>query len=170
MDNEFNDLNTDNCATTFNNSPDNTATSDELEASSVYTDKMGTNYSKSKKVLSSLAGIGITVTAGAGGLFILNNSFLKAPAKISEVSIVPQKEENSLSYSFTITNDNDYSVIFSVSKEKEIMFSLDVSKPKQYEGKVEGLKREVNYHYSFLCTNNVDYNSILLEEDFILTD
>lgn len=170
MDNEFNDLNTDNCATTFNDSPDNTATSDELEASSVYTDKMGTAYSKSKSVLATVASVGITVTAGAGGLFILNNSFLKTPAKISEVSILPQKEENSLSYSFIITNDNNYSVIFSVSEEKEKVFTLDVSKPMKYEGKVEGLKREVNYHYSFLCTNNVDYNSILLEEDFILTD
>lgn len=170
MDNEFNDLTTDNAATSFDNNPNNVQTSDELEASAVYTDKMGTAYSIGKAASKAAAVVGVSFSL-TGGAFMLTNSFIKTPPTISETNISPISEngEYSLSYSFTIENKNSYSISFGVYEDQveEPIFKMDVPKEEKYEGKIEKLKVNVSYRYSISYTNNTDYTGILIEDKFI---
>ena len=61
MEQELNVLEYDNAKVTFTGKTDNTATSDELEASAIYQDKMGTAYSRSKKLSRAISATGISL-------------------------------------------------------------------------------------------------------------
>ena len=67
MANEINDLTYNNVNITFTGQTNNIATSDEVTASPIYQDKMGTVYSRSKSVTRAFnfAGISLILTAAA---------------------------------------------------------------------------------------------------------
>lgn len=165
MDNEFNDLSTDNIQTTFTLDTENTATSDELEADPVYTNKMGTAYSIGKGISKAVAAAGITLSVSAGGILMMN-SFVSPPA-ISETRFEASAEDDSFLYSFTIKNDKSYKATFDVKDEEDkIVFTLDVTKPDKYEGKVENLGYQKSYSYSIYYNNGIDVTSVLTDGTF----
>ena len=88
MEGEFNDLKYNNTNITFSQEVNNTATSDELTAALMYQDKMGTNYSRSKKYskVISAAGIAILLTAASvkAGSVITNAFVLNPPSVVSD--------------------------------------------------------------------------------------
>ena len=146
MDSEYNDLTTDNTATSFDNSPDNLATSDELSASSVYTDKMGTAYSIGKGLSRAVTVVGLTISLGATGFSFVNTFATNVP-EVTERHFVQSQKDDSLDYGFTITNKDNYPITFHVQVEGETFFSLDVSKEQSYKGSVTdlGYDKEVTY-------------------------
>ena len=166
MDNEFNDLSTDNIHTDFTLDVNNTATSDELEADPVYTNKMGTSYSIGKGISLAVAAAGITLSVSAGGILMMN-SFVQSPPSLSETSFEASKEDDSFLYSFTTKNDKSYTMTFDVKDDSEkAVFSLDVSKADKYEGKVENLGFGKYYSYSVYYSNGIDVTTVLTEGTF----
>lgn len=159
MEKEYNEVPYDNLATSFNNSPDNLLTSDELQADAVYTNKMGTSYSLSKVIVK--AGIAASIVAtSVGGVSMLKNSFVKSPTLTDNViNLSTTKDE--LSYSFTIQNDNNLSCLFEIKSADKIYISLDVSTSNKYEGTITNIGYNVELNYKLTYSNNFDYTSIL---------
>lgn len=159
METECNDIPYDNLATNFNNSPNNIQTSDELEASAVYTNKMGTSYSISKMITK--AGIAASIVAtGVGGATILKNSFIKSPV-LSDNIITVSQEKDELSYSFSIKNEGKMTCLFEVKSTEKTYLSLDVSISNKYEGVISNIGYDVELNYKLTYSNNVDYTSTL---------
>ncbi len=168
MDNELNSLDTDNLATSFDNSPDNLATSDELQASENYVTKQGTAFSIAKGVSRALVVTGITVSVSAGGYMLLSNSMVSSPPSVADTSFVVSPTLDSLSYFFTITNDKEYKTTFEILEKKEILFSLDVTKADAYSGTAENLGYGKTLVYQITYVAN-DYTGTLLKVNFTTT-
>ncbi len=168
MDNEFNSLDTDNLATSFSNSPDNLVTSDELQAGENYATKQGTAYSIAKGVSRALAVTGITISVSAGGYMLLSNSMVQTPPTLAESSFEVSTSSDSLSFSFTITNDKEYKATFEILEKKEVLFSLDVTKADTYTGTAENLGYGKTLLYQITYVAN-DYIGTLLKVNFTTT-
>jgi hypothetical protein len=170
MDEELNDLSTDNLATTFSNDTDNTATSDELEASENYVNKMGTGYSIGKAIAKAVVITGVTVTAGAGGYAILSNSMVSNPATIADASFTYESDVDTLHYSFTITNSKEYPATFSLyhDSDRQVLFTLDVTKSDTYQGDITrlGYDRKIIYEVSYKAN---DYTGTLYKGNVTFT-
>ncbi len=170
MDQEFNDLTTDNLSTSFSNNTDNTSTSDELSASENYVTKMGTSYSIGKAISKVVVITGVSVTLGAGGYTLLN-SMVRNPATIANATFTYQENLDTLHYSFDITNDKEYPATFSVYKksDKEVIYTLDVTKTGTYSGDVTKLGYDMTLVYEVSYTAN-DYVGTLYkgEVKFVL--
>lgn len=158
MEGEFNELNYNNANITFSTSTNNIATSDELSAALLYQDKMGTNYSKSKKISKAVAatGIALLVTAASirAGTVITNGFVLNPPkATIQTAEIV----EGSFHYIFKLENPRGYKTQYFISVNGETKLQEDCTESKDYEGTfdefVDGDKCE--FYISF--TNQIDY-------------
>lgn len=160
MEKEYNEIPYDNLATTFDNSPNNIQTSDELEADAVYTNKMGTSYSISKALTKAATIVGFSVTTGVGGVLLMQNTFVTAPT-ISDNTISVSKELDELSYSFTIKNEKNLKCLFEIKSSEKTFVSLDVSPSNTYEGKVENIGYNIELTYKLSYSNNLDYSAIL---------
>jgi hypothetical protein len=159
METEYNDIPFDNLATSFDNSPNNIATSDELDAGEVYTNKMGTSYSLSKIITKVVVAAGI-LTTSIGGITMLKNSYIKAPT-LTDNTIVVSTQKDELSYSFTIKNENGMSCLFEINSSEKSYLSLDVSTSNKYEGVITDIGYNVEINYKLTYSNNLDYTSTL---------
>lgn len=173
MQGEFNDLTTNNTATTFTNMTNNLSLSDELTASENYVRKMGTAYSAGKwaKRIVIATGITLTVSAAAilGGNMITNVYVGNAPAIAS--GYIFKMDKNSIYYEFAIeSNPNNYPVTFRLYDDKTPIFTLDCSSPIGYTGYVDMVESLDKAIYEIYFTNRLDYKRTLLKGSISLTE
>lgn len=166
MEGEFNNLTTNNIATTFNNRPNNIQTSDELTADPIYTRKMGTAYSAGKWAKRVVVAVGLTLTLTAAAMLtgsVLNNAYVVDPPSLGSVATFYLEKDNSLSYAFTISkNIQHYPITFTVYEDKdEPLLTLDCTNEGDYQGKVENLGYGKTITYDIYFTNNIDYRRSL---------
>ena len=133
-----------------------------------------TKYAKSKRGSKALSVAIVTVTVGSAlalGASVLNisNVFITDPtiSQIDEVEMFVV-EGTTLNYSFEIKNPRNLKVTFCIDKEKEKVFTLDVSISDKYQGQVEGLEYNVNYKAYFHITNGLDYFKDINEYSFTI--
>ena len=173
MTGEFNDLTTNNTATSFSNTTNNLALSDELSADANYVRKMGTAYSAGKwaKRIVVITGITMTVSAAAilGGNVITNVYVGKAPTIAS--GYVFKMDEYSIHYDFAIeSNANNYPVTFRLYNENESIFTLDCSTVQGYTGYIDLAESLDKVIYEIYFTNRLDYKRTLLKGSLIVTE
>lgn len=161
---EFNDLTTDNTATSFDPSPDNIATSDETEAAPVYAEETVTQYAKAKRVAAAVTTTIAVVSVGVGGVSLFNTTVVDTPPTISEEStFVVSDTEDSFTYDFTVTNDKQYTMSFDIYIETEVKFTLDVTEAREYSGTVTGLGYNKEGYYEITYIVNDTSNSLVKE-------
>lgn len=159
MNEELNNLSFNNTNITFTGQTNNTATSDELEASLLYQDKMGTNYSRSKMVVRAFNFVGISLILTAAAIKtgnIVSNAFARKVPTVSSQSYSVQGE--AFSASFTISNPGKYEVYCYLTVNNEEVLREDCSEEKTY-----------NVEYSHLQANDdcnfyIEYNSSVIEK------
>lgn len=167
MTGEFNNLATNNTATTFSSATNNTATSDELSATDNYVRKMGTAYSAGKWTNRIIKVTGITLTISAAAILggnVVTNAFIgKAPVVASDY--VFKLEQYSIYYKFAIeSNDNNYPVTFRLYEDtNKPIFTLDCSQIYGYEGYVDLAQSYEKIIYEIYFTNRLDYKRTLLQ-------
>lgn len=167
MQGELNDLSFNNTKVTFSNTTNNIATSDELLASAAYQDKMGTNYSKSKKVskVGAATGIALLVTAASirAGTVMTNGFVLNPPkANVQTAEVV----EGVFHYLFTIENKGKYQTTYFISVNNKVIVSKDCSEAKEYEGHFSEFKENDSCKFYISFTNKVDYTKTIKEIRF----
>ena len=107
MEQELNVLEYDNAKVTFTGKTDNTATSDELEASAIYQDKMGTADSRSKKLSRAISATGISLLLTAAAIrtgSLIANAYILNPPSLSNNHYAVT--EHVFTYEFTVSNRN----------------------------------------------------------------
>ena len=156
MEQELNVLEYDNAKVTFTGKTDNTATSDELEASAIY--QMGTAYSRSKKLSRAISatGISLLLTAAAirTGSLIANAYILNPPSLNNNHYAVT---EHVFTYEFTVSNPNKYTMNYFLEINNNKVIMGDCSEPKEYTGSYESIKKGDELHFYVTFTNSVDY-------------
>lgn len=165
MNQEFNNLKTENIKTTFSNNTNNLATSDELQVDPIYVRKMRNSYAASKKgqKVITITGISLLLTATAilsGN--IISNVFIVNPPTIVESNFLILENTDTLSYNFTLTNKGNYKVTFKVSCNKETLYTLDCSNPDNYTGEILNIGLDKKVHYDISFTNRFDYIKSIL--------
>ena len=158
MEQELNVLEYDNAKVTFTGKTDNIATSDELEASAIYQDKMGTAYSRSKKLSRAISatGISLLLTAAAirTGSLIANAYILNPPS----ISVKPYTvTEHVFNYEFTVSNKGKYTINYFLEINNNKVIIGDCSEEKEYTGSYENIEKGDELHFYVSFTNNVDY-------------
>lgn len=171
MSEELNDLTFDNTKVTFTGQTDNIATSDELEVSLLYQDKMGTKYSKSKMALKvfNFAGVSLILTAAAiktGTL--LSNAFVLNPPSISAENY--SVTNNVFKAEFTVSNPNHYHVNAFLKVNGEIAFEEDCSEAKEYVIEYSHLQANDDCTFYIKFDNGVDYLSTIEKYHFIVEE
>ena len=170
MNEELNTLSYDNTKVTFSNNTNNLALSDELDASLLYQDKMGTNYSRSKMTLRvfNFAGISLILTAAAiktGSL--ISNAFILNPPSVSNDTCVV--EGHTLKAEFTISNPKQYKVecYLSVNRNGEDVELLreDCTEEKEYLIEYSELETNDKGKFYIAFTNKVDYVKVIKTYD-----
>ena len=162
MEQELNVLEYDNTKVTFTGKTNNIATSDELEASPIYQDKMGTAYSKARAISKAIniTGISLILTAAAikTGSLIANAYILNPPSLSSNHYTV---SEHVFTYEFTVSNPGKYtlSYFFEINNNKVIMG--DCSEERTYSGTYEGINKGDKLHFYVEFTNGVDYTKTI---------
>lgn len=171
MAHELNDIYFNNCPITFETNTNNTAQSDELSASPLYQDKMGTNYSKSKGVVKAInfAGISLLLTAAAiktGSL--ISNAYILNPPSVKEASYTV----NNLSFkaSFVISNIEKYKIncYLFINDNKEAVLKEDCSESKEYNFTYNNLNNGDTGHFYIQFSNGVDYIKTIDSYKFIV--
>ena len=167
MANEINDLTYNNLNITFDGKVDNTATSDELSASLLYQDKLGTAYSRSKSVVRAFnfAGISLILTAVAikTGSLIANVFILNPPTVSIETCEVVDHVFN---YEFTVTNIGKYQITYYLKVNDKEVLKEDCSEEKSYIVTYDKLKKNDVGNFYIEFTNKVDYTQIIDSYDF----
>ena len=167
MKGEFNDLTYNNTNITFVNKTNNIQTSDELTAALVYQDKMGTNYSRSKKISKavSAAGIAILLTAASvkAGSVITNAYVLNPPSVVNDSYKV---EDNVFTYSFEIKNEKGYEMTYNISINDELKFTETCSEQKTYEGSFKEFAIGERCLFYIEFSNKVDYTKRIRQVRF----
>lgn len=167
MEGEFNNYNINNTNITFTNKTDNIATSDELTATLLYQDKMGTNYSRSKRLSKAVAASGIAILMTAASLrlgTIISNGFVLNPpsADMNRTEIV----DGAFEYSFTINNPREYLVTYGFTVNSETIVEEECTATGDYEGTfnqfVDG--DECTFYIKF--TNRFDYVKTIQKINF----
>ncbi len=165
MEQELNVLEYDNAKVTFTGKTDNIATSDELEASAIYQDKMGTAYSRSKKLSRAISATGISLLLTAAAIrtgSLIANAFILNPPSISEKT--PYSiTEHVFNYKFTVTNSNQYQVTYFLEINSNKVIVGDCSEERTYTGSYEGINTGDKYRFYIQFTNNVDYLKTLFD-------
>lgn len=169
MNEELNNLAFDNTKVAFTGKTNNIATSDELEASYLYQDKLGTNYSRSKMALKvfNFTGISLILTAAAikTGSLISNAYILNPPSISNEAYMV---EDNTFKAQFTVSNPNDYTVMAYFRVNNMEVLSEDCSEPQEYLIEYGGLKINDDCTFYIKFTNGVDYVKTIEKYHFIV--
>jgi len=171
MENELNTLTFNNADITFSESVDNTATSDELTATPLYQDKMGTAYSKSKVVtrVLNLTGISLILTAAAiktGS--VLANAYVLNPPSISETKYTV--EGSVFEASFKVSNSAQYEMTYYLYINDIEMMVGDCSIEKEYVVTYSELKGKDQCHFYIEFTNGVDYKKTVESYTFIVEE
>lgn len=158
MEQELNVLEYDNTKVTFTGKTNNIATSDELEASPIYQDKMGTAYSKARAISKAIniTGISLILTAAAikTGSLIANAYILNPPSLSNNHYAVT---EHVFTYEFTVSNPNKYTMNYFLEINNNKVIMGDCSEPKEYTGSYESIKKGDELHFYVTFTNSVDY-------------
>lgn len=167
MAGELNELSYNNTKITFTTSVDNTARSDELEASPIYQDKMGTAYSRSKSIARAFnfAGISLILTAAAiktGSL--ISNAYVLNPPSVSDVSYT--LVDHSFTVVFTISNPNGYKVTYHFFLNNEEVVNEECSEEKEYTYTYDQLNKGDQGKFYIQFTNRVDYKKIIETHSF----
>lgn len=167
MANEINDLTYNNTNITFDGKVDNTATSDELSASYLYQDKLGTAYSRSKSVVRAFnfAGISLILTAVAikTGSLIANVFILNPPTVSVETCEVV---DHVFHYEFTVSNIGKYQITYFLKINNEEVLKEDCSEEKSYIVTYYKLKKNDVGNFYIEFTNKVDYRQVIDSYDF----
>lgn len=159
MSEELNNLIFDNTKITFTGQTNNIATSDELEASFLYQDKMGTNYSKSKNVVRAFNFVGISLILTAAAIKtgnIISNAFASNyPTVSSKLYLV---NNDTFTAEFVISNKGGYEVYYYLMVNDQEVLREDCSEEKTY-----------NVEYSHLQANDecgfyIEYNQKIIEK------
>lgn len=171
MESELNTLTYNNAEVTFTGATNNTATSDELEASALYQDKMGTAYSKSKMVLRAFnfAGISLILTAAAiktGNL--ISNAYVLNPPSINNATY--HVENNVFSFKFSVDNPGKYQVTYHLTVNGKEVLNIDCSEPATYEDSYSGLKIGDKGKFYIDFTNRVDYRKTIANYTYIVEE
>ena len=158
MEGEFNELKYNNTNITFTQDINNTATSDELSAPLMYQDKMGTEYSKRKRVgkVIGVTGIVLITTAAAikvGGL--LSNGFVIDPPTVTDTVYVVM--HNEFSYKFHITNERNYEVIYYIDVNGKHIVKEMCTEELTYEGTFSEFQEGDTCEFYITFTNRFDY-------------
>ena len=167
MNEELNELKFNNINVTFTGVTNNTATSDELEASNVYQDKMGTNYSRSKNIARAFnfAGISLILTAAAiktGSL--IANAFVLNPPSVEEVTY--SLKEFSFSAKFVVSNPANYQMNYYLLVNDEEVIKEDCSEEKEYLVEYSHLQVNDECRFYIEFTNKVDYKKVIENYSF----
>ena len=162
MEQELNVLEYDNAKVTFTGQTDNIATSDELEASPIYQDKMGTAYSRAKAISKAInvAGISLLLTAAAiktGSL--IANAYILNPPSISAPHYAVT--EHVFNYEFTVSNPSNYTINYFLEINTNKVITGDCSEERTYNGSYGGLKTGDELHFYIEFTNGVDYTKTI---------
>ena len=164
MNEELNNLTYNNTNITFSNNTDNIATSDELTASPLYQDKMGTAYSKSKSIARAFnfAGISLILTAAAiktGSL--ISNAYVLNPPSVE--NHIYQVNEHTFHAEFTISNPGEYKITYYlfINENKEATLTEDCSESKEYLVEYDGLNKGDSGRFHIEFTNTVDYKKTI---------
>ena len=162
MEQELNVLEYDNTKVTFTGQTDNIATSDELEVSPIYQDKMGTAYSRAKAISKAInvAGISLLLTAAAirtGSL--IANAYILNPPSISAPHYAVT--EHVFNYEFTVSNKGKYTINYFLEINANKVITGDCSEERTYNGSYEGLKTGDELHFYIEFTNGVDYTKTI---------
>ncbi len=158
MTGEFNDFQYNNTNITFTNKTNNIATSDELSATLLYQDSMGTNYSRKKRVAKAVGatGIAILLTAASvrAGTAITNAYVLNPPKTDTETFKV---EEGTFTYSFNLNNEGKYQTTIKIAVNDVVRYSEDCTAPGAYEGSFSDFETGERGLFYIEFTNGVDY-------------
>ena len=167
MEGEFNNFEIKNTNITFTQKVDNTATSDELTAALMYQDKMGTNYSKGKKVSKAVATTGIVLLATAAsikaGTIIINKFILNPPSVTMNECFV---EEGVFHYSFTMSNPAEYETYYAISVDGIFVLKEECTFQDTYEGTFSEFKEGQKCKFIIEFTNGIDYTKVLRNISF----
>ena len=158
MEGEFNDLKYNNLNITFSNTTNNTATSDELTAALMYQDKMGTEYSKKKKLKKIVGLTGITILTAAAAIKTggyISNGFVTDPPTIQNSAFTVVDGE--FRFSFEVENNRHYKVIYYIDVNKENIVSEDCTEAKLYEGTFSEFEKGDECVFYITFSNNFDY-------------
>ena len=164
-DSEFNDLTTDNLATGFDNSPNNLATSDELNAPSVYSEATTTAYAKSKRIAGGITTAIAILSVGVGGVSFLTSNYVTNPPTIADNELVLDEKTNELSFHFTIANSEPYPITLVVTLDETTLLSYDVSKEGTYSFSLVPSKEEKNGYVKVYFTS-ADYQGTLWDAEY----
>ncbi len=162
MEGEFNELKYNNTNISFSPNVNNIATSDELTAALMYQDKMGTYYSRRKRVgkIIGATGIAIITTAAAiriGGM--LTNGFILDPPSVAEKEFV--LKDNEFHYKFNIKNVRKYEVIYYIDVNSEHIVKQECSKELTYEGTFTDFKEGDICEFYITFSNRFDYRKTI---------
>ena len=149
---ETNEIDTDNIAQNFNDSPDNIATSDELTPKECFFSQEDTSYAKKKRNDALLLKAGAVLMTSATALFggyMITSAFLPELPSIENVS--QAISNNSIHYSFEIKNKNRYTLTYIVQINHEDFENNVVSIEK--EGIVEGIMPIPSYSEEMVITS-----------------
>ena len=162
MEQELNVLEYDNAKVTFTGKTNNIATSDELEASAIYQDKMGTAYSRSKALSRAISATGISLLLTAAAIktgSLIANAYILNPPSLSNTNYAVT--EHVFTYEFTISNPGKYTINYFLEINNNKMIIGDCSEEKEYTGSYEGLKQGDELHFYVRFTNDVDYIKVI---------
>ena len=172
MEGEFNNLQFNNANITFNNKPNNTETSDEMKAPTMIQENIeGTIYARKKRNTKVVALTGITLLVTAASIAsgsIISNAFILNPPVISNSEYVV--EEEVFKYKFTVKNEGEYDIVYTISIGKTTYVKEDCSTPGTYEGTFNENKdlltdNQVAIFY-VRFTNKFDYTKQLVKVKF----
>ena len=164
MSEELNNLTYDNTKITFSNNVNNIATSDELTASPLYQDKLGTAYSRSKNVARAFnfAGISLILTAAAikTGSLISNVYVLNPPSVETQTY---QVINHTFKAEFTISNPGKYMITYYlfINESSEAVISEDCSESTEYLVEYDALSKGDSGRFYIEFTNRVDYKKTI---------
>ena len=169
MESELNELNFNNANITFTGETDNAELSDELLASPLYQEQMGTNYSKRKKIAKAvtIAGLSISFTAIAvAGGSVLANAFITNPPTVTNV--VTSVEGNAFLCDFEIKNDRGYKVFYTVELNDKVVMNEECSVAMTYSIEYAPVSNgdEIYFHIDF--TNSFDYKKTIHQTTLIV--
>lgn len=167
---EYNNTVFDNTAQTFNSSPDNTTTSDELLAGEVYDYEHETNFAKAKRVAKAIKivffTITISVTGGAIVVGLTRSNVGSATPKIEEP--VFNVENKVLYYSFNLTNLKNYKVTFTILNKETEIYKVVLEKEQTYSNSYDLSKYSGSMSASLDYSNDVDHFGNLYKYPFTL--
>ena len=171
MSEVINNLTYNNTPITFDGKTDNIAQSDELEASLVYQDKMGTKYSRSKNIARAfnMAGISLIMTAAAiktGSL--ISNAFVSNPPVISEHTC--RLVDHTFQAVFTISNPGKYTIYYYLRINDQQVAKEECSEEKEYVFLYDGLNKGDKGEFSIYFTNRVDLKKTIESYTFNLEE